>query len=102
MLATPDASELPRVERVKRRQLRPAERLAADPSAPAEEHDLDRRGDKDPAPGPPVAEAPVELRDVPEVLAVEPDDEGGEEEHGGDDSEHLHCLVLVFGELQLR
>ena len=44
---------------------------------------------------------PAELRDALEVLAVEADDERREQQHGGDDREALHHLVLVVGDLGL-
>src|SRR5919202_2496831 len=62
MLATAQCSqtpELPWIDRLERRQARPPEWLAADPAAPAEERELDRRRDEDPGPRPPVAEAPA-------------------------------------------
>src|SRR6516164_10768098 len=55
-----------------------------DPFLSTEVHDLSDRRDDDQAPRPGVAEAPVEFRDVPEVLAVEADDERGEEQDRGD------------------
>ena len=39
---------------------------------------------------------------VLKVLAVEADDEGGEEEQRGDDGQRLHHLVLVVGDLCLQ
>src|SRR6266540_6823627 len=51
-------------------------RTGSQPALAPEVDDLRDRRRHDPPPGPPVAEAPVELGDVPEVLAVEPDDEG--------------------------
>src|SRR5919197_1114579 len=101
MLATAAEPELPRVERPQRRRARPPGRVAADPATPAEERELDRRRDEDPRPRPPVAEAPSELGDVAEVLAVEADNERGEEEHRGDDGQHLHHLVLIVRDLRL-
>ena len=61
----------------------------------------DRRPD-DPAPRPPVAPRPVELGDVVEVLAVEPDDERGEQQQRGDQRQALHHLVLVVRDLPLE
>src|SRR2546428_11598116 len=46
------------------------------PSLAPEEPELDQRRDEDPPPGPPIAESPSQLGDVPEVLPVEADDEG--------------------------
>ena len=43
----------------------------------------------------------MQLRDVPEVLAVEPDDERRHEQDRGDRREPLHDLVLVVRDLGL-
>src|SRR4051794_9664352 len=68
---------------------------ASEPALAAEVPDLQRRRDGDHAPRPRVAEAPVQLRDVAEVLAVEADDERGEEEDRRDRRQALRHLVLV-------
>src|SRR5215212_5704376 len=78
-------------------------RVAAesDPALPAEEHELAERRRDDPPPRPPVAEAPTELRNVLEVLAVEADDERREQQKRGDHGESLHHLVLCVRDLRL-
>src|SRR5262249_38158004 len=73
-----------------------------EPALPAEEDELSERGADDQAPRPPVAEAPADLRDVVEVLAVEADDEGGDEEQRRDHGQALHDLVLVVRDLRLE
>src|SRR5207253_10378024 len=73
----------------------------SEPALAAEVPDLERGRAEDPAPRPPVAPYPLQLRDVAEVLAVEADDEGGDEQDRGDRCEPLHDLVLVVRDLRL-
>src|SRR6266576_5702739 len=75
-------------------------KVALDPTPATEPHELrDRRGD-DQRPRPEIPVLPVDLREVvAEVLAVEPDDERGHEQQGGDRGQALRHLVLVVGDL---
>src|SRR5262249_13659599 len=68
---------------------------------PAEEDELQDGREDDPAPAPPVAEAPGKFRDVTEVLPVEPDDEGRYQQDRCNHRQPLHDLVLVVGNLRL-
>src|SRR5439155_10723366 len=79
---------------------RPRPCSASDPALPAEESELGDCRRDDPAPRPPVAECPPELRNAIEVLAVEADDERGEEQHRRDHRQPLHHLVLVVRDLR--
>src|SRR4051794_20165844 len=74
----------------------------SDPALPPEQQDLPDRGRDDQAPRPPVAEPPVQLRDLTEVLAVEPDDERRDEKQRRDRRQPLHHLVLVVRDLTLQ
>src|SRR5437763_4233268 len=76
-----------------------ASRRPADPALPPEVPELGGGGRHDERPREAVALRPVQLGDVAEVLAVETDDEGGEQEKGGHDGQDLHDLVLVVGHL---
>src|SRR5213076_3255665 len=77
-------------------------RLAAsEPVVAAVPPELDPGRDEDQRPHVLVAPVSAELRDVPEVLAVEADDEGGDEEQRRGRSQPLRHLVLVVGDLRL-
>src|SRR5256885_977130 len=81
---------------------RPSVAVASKPALPAKEEQLSDGGHDDEAPRPPVAEAPRQLRDVTEVLAVQADDEGGDEEERRDHRQALHHLVLIVRDLALK
>src|SRR5690349_12193327 len=71
------------------------------PALAAEVPDLEHRRDGDQPPRPRVAEVPAELGHVAEVLAVEADDEGRDEQDRRDRGQPLHHLVLVVRDLRL-
>src|SRR4029078_4898430 len=73
----------------------------AAPAEPAEERKLQDGCADDPAPAPPVAEAPGKFRDVTEVPPVEPDDEGVTQQDRRDHRRPLDDLVLIVGDLRL-
>src|SRR6266545_3863518 len=78
-------------------------RRALNPLLPAEERELYHRRHDDQCPGEEIAELPVELGEVVlEVLAVEADDEGGQQQQRRDHRERLHDLVLVVRDLRLE
>src|SRR5438132_10618241 len=81
----------------------PSRRLDLNPLPPTEEDQLADRRDDDQRPRPEVAQLPVDLREmVLEVLAIEADDERGEEQERGNHGQGLHDLVLVVRDLRLE
>src|SRR5947207_688810 len=73
---------------------------SSEPALPPEPEEL-REGDRDDhAPGVRIAVVPAELGDVDEVLAVEADDERGDEHEASDHGQTLHHLVLVVRDLR--